>query len=1022
VKRLTLIFPLVGILLLGFVFFYIRKIDPDELRRLLVYHVEHLVDANFEVGKLEFSGLKSFQLTNVGLFRQGEPILKIAQADVDLSLVALLQSRLEFSQVHVKGLDLFFTRNEIGWNFDHLWTDPDTRVRNRHRPFLSLGDEDGEKISIEALKVEDGTLYKEGLPKVSFQGSGSLDFPQLHLTHLSVGSNDSSIVVRLDLHLQDQAVNVWFNDSSFSLADLRDYLEVDHSLEGMVSLEGGVRWNRDEIAPQLRWRSRDLKWKDSQKVYDLPYLEGQWDESGVYSLIRVQTEKVQGNANLLIETPPEELFWQQQFSGKILIQKLHISGIDSTLAGELDFHSTQEALEIENFHLTSGPGDQLVLDGEYLKETGKLSFGIKGSFHDLENYHASVSGPLSLDGKGTFTTLGGLEMAVGGRSSGLALFHRTLPDLSFQLQSIQQDDSLQFPEFRVDFSRGGHAQFQGMVDLKKGFPEGLSGRLEGDHLDFSTLAPTQKIVGQGGLEILALRSSIQGSIISVHNLKGLAGEGEFSFRGTVDPTKDEMNMLQGKLRLVKMPMSWLNDWVPQNIRIEGVLDTLGPFQLGVESPNSTKLQLTGSLSSVGLSSMDGINVLGSIDLKDFRQPLSPSWEKLDGVLRVGISQLDANLIRGGLYSSQVTFPLQPGMEPLVTEDVEIEFHFHRNPSLGRIKKLFGKIFSGSYRLEGVSEFEGQKVNQFSLSLDSLDFNQMLGFLAPDFRDRASGILSGKVGFLSVVLPVENNQYPLVMDGFFGLDRPSYSAHPLLADIFFYVKRSAQSGILHQILEPGALGLLYEPPDLKFQDLERIPFTLSKDVLTLPELDLRGLNGGFHAVSLAPLVVQFPGRENPTGQVRGKFEISLSNAFLREAFPRLKEEFKEDLKETLLLEGPFKNPIPSAEIARVKHSLAQALIRNSLPRPSKLPAEVELARLEENLLSKAERQKLRVKSSEYLMKMLSPEGRGRIKDLVGGLVTRSVPVSVSQTYSEVVDIKNQIRNAREKLRSLLENRF
>lgn len=1021
-KRLTLLITTCLILWIGFVYFYIRKIDPDELRRLLVYNIEQMLDANFEVGRLEFSGWRSFELRDVGLFRHGKPIIKVKKADVDLSLGGLFQSRLEFSRVQVDGVELFFTRTDTGWNFDRLWIDPSKKIKTRHRPFLSFGADSGENITIGALEVSNGSLHKEGLAAVSFEGSGSLKFPELHLNSLKVGAEKSSVLARLDAHFMDQAVNIWFNDSTFSLSELRDYLEISHSLTGLINLEGGVRWNRDEIDPQLRWRSKELQWAGGTADIKLSYLEGQWDASGIYSLVKLKTNDLEGDANLLIESEPENLFWGNDFQGKVLFQKMRFSGMEQELGGELDFHKSETQVLVKNFHLSSGVVDKLDLDGVYQVETEKLSFQVRGDIQDVKNYVPGLSGSINIAGKGTFSPLVGLELALGGESPGLTIANRQIPSISFQLQSIYRDQQIQFPGLSIHMDRAGNLNFQGMYELSKGFPAGLSGRLSADHLDFSSLTPRQAIKGQGELEVLALSASIKESMVTVHKLKGLAGEGEFSFRGTVGPLDAGFGMPQGKLRLVKMPFGWLNEWIPENIRVDGILDTMGAFQVGVESPGSTKLKLTGTLSSVGMESLEALNILGSADLSDLRSVLPPSWEQLNGIVKLGVSQPDQNLVQGGLYSSELMIPVDTARSPVHTEDVELEFRLHRNPSLGRIKKFSGKVFGGSYRLEGVYEMDGQKTNQFSLDLNRIDVNEFLGFLAPGLRDRASGSLSGRVGFMSFLLPAARDTYPVVMDGFFRVERPKYTVHPLIADMIFYVKRSAQSGILHQILEPGALGMLYESPDLEFQDLERIPFTLSRDVLTLPEMDLRAVGGEFQLVSLSPLALKFPGSEAPHGKVRGEFEIQISSAFLKRVFPRLKNDFEGELKETLRIDGTFKNPLASKEIARIKQSIAQTLIRNSKPRPSKIPAEVELVRLEKNLLSQEERQRLRVESSEYLMKMLSPRKSSRLKDLVSGLVTRSKGATVPESYTEVVDIENQIRNAREKLRSLLQNRF
>lgn len=1022
VKRLSLI--IIGCLALcvGFVYIYIRKIDPDELRRLLVFNVEGLLDANFEVEKLEFSGLKSFGLTNVGLYRHGKPLLKIRQADVNLSLTGLLRSRLEFSSLKLDGVDVYLRSSDGGWNFRNLILEPTEKTKSQHRAFLSLGDDSGRGITIASLHVINGILHKDELEPVSFAGSGSLKFPELHLPHLRVESANSSVLARLDAHFSNQAVNVWFNNSTLALGDIRDYLQLGHSLTGLVHLEGGVRWNHDEIDPQLRWRSEKISWKRDQLEVLLSYLEGQWDASGIYSLVKLASQNWSGDANLLVKAEPESLVWGNGFEGKILLQKMVIPGAAGPLGGELDFHKDDTRIVVKNLQVKSGPVDQLNLDGVYFLDSEQFGFNLRGELQQLQKYIPELAGGLTLSGKGAFSSIAGLELDWNVQCPDLLVSGRSILPLDFKIQSIYHSNEIQIPSLKVSMGPSGNLDFQGMFDLSKGFPAGINGRLSGGYLDLSSLTKLRSVQSHNSMEITEIGASIQDSMIIVHSLKGLSEEGEFSFRGSLGPLEKGLGLPHGKLRLTKMPLDWLHHWIPEKVRVDGILDTMGAFQVGIESPADTRLKLTGTLSSVGVDSLEALNVLGSVDLSDLHSVLPSSMERLEGIVRLGVSQPDHNLMQGGMYSSKLQIPVNADRQPVQLEDVEMEFRLHKNPSLGRIKKFTGKFFGGNYRLEGVYELEGQRTNQFNLDLNEVDLNGVLGFIDPSMRDHASGLLSGRVGFMSFLLPADRNTYPIVMDGFLGLARPTYTAHPLVSDLIFYVKRSANSGILHQILEPGAMGMLYEPPDLHFQDLERIPFTLSKDVLTFPELDIRSEKGEFHLISLAPLVLKFPGGDEPLGRVRGEFEIHLTNSFLRASFPRLKEDYHEDIKEKIRLEGTFEQPLLNDEIARLKQNIAQGIIRNSLPRPSKIPAEVEIARVEKNLLSQEERQRLRTESSEFLMKMLSPQKSSKLKDLVSGLVSRSQGPSITQSYTEVVDIENQIRNAREKLRTLLQSRF
>jgi len=946
---------------------------------------------------------------------------KLHSAEVELSFWGLLQSRMSFSKLGLDGLELFLKKRGKEWNIQGLMRADSANSSNESFDHLPVVGKDPVKnLFIDELEIANSTIHIDQAPDLSLSMVGSLAYPEVHVSQLRLHSKNSRLVSKLDYQINESQGNLQILNSNLSLKEIPPFWFFAHEASGNVQVQGVLKWNRERWVPDLRWTSQDLQIQHKSLDAKFTKVDGQWNETGFYFMSPMSTSQGDAWASLLLNTSVEDILLGERFKGRLVLKNLTAPKFPAPFEMNADFSYSHKVIDFQRASISSLGNDLLQAEGRYSFNSDKLSFSFEGGLEDLSQVYPWGKGEITLEGKGTWTQFDGLEFSVENQGRNLSVLNRPSPDLRVEIQGGWQDGSLNLPLFRVQTSQGGNLLFQGLLDFKRSQTDLAQGHFRINTLELNPFLPKGWPVDSPPLVLSECKGKITGPEIRFKKLRGRLGQGTFSYEGNIYPYAGLSNLFQGKLNMQQIPLQWAHRWIPETAEIGGIWKSDGPYQMEVNTKQETKLKLSGVLNPAKLSAMEQINILGTLDLKDLSELSGFSPANLEGVLRVGVSQIDETRLRGGIYASKIDLQLPKPYPKLSPRNLELEFNIHKNPFLMRLKKFTGEVFSGRFSARGVSELEGRFLNQGSIELSSLNLEELWPLLEPALQGRFKAALGAQLSFLSILAPVSGN-IPLVLDGALSLDKPLFHAPASIQAMTRSIKSSIVRGYFKAISRQMPTRAHIKTMPIELHPVSEISFNLSHGALQFPEINLVDKQNRFQIINTTPIQLSLGTSPGHRTALQGDLALDMGNAFLRSEFPYLKEDFKENLKTGLKISGPLGDPVQEADLQAFHRKLVQGLLRVSDLKKIQISKTAELENLKGNLLGERERETAKARGREYLLQMLSPKGQTRVRNRIGRVTSSSTPLSMEENYTdagEVAKIEHQLQVAREKLESVL----
>jgi hypothetical protein len=1000
-------------------------LDPEELKRLLVYQADQHLNGSLIIQELEFSGFKSVKAKGVEFHRFGSLMAKLREVEVELSFWGLLQSRMSFSKVGLTGLEFFLNKRGQEWNTKQLFRKPEKNYEDEGFSNLPVvGKDPIENLFIDELQIWDSSINIDQAPNLKLTLTGTLSYPELRISQLKLDSGNSRLVASLDYQLNESQGNLKIIRSNLSIQEVSPFWPSAHGASGNIQIQGMLQWNKERFVPELRWISQDLKIQGDLLETHWSKMEGQWSETGLYFMSPVSTPRGDAWLSFLLNTPVKDILLGERLKGRVVLKEIQVFDWVQAVKITTDFSFSDKVIDFQRILVSNQGRDLVEAQGRYSFNSDKLSFALQGNVPDLSQHFPWSKGEITLEGKGTWTRFDGLEFSLENHSRNLSLLDRSSPDLRMEIQGGWQDGHLNLPLFRVQTSSGGSLLFQGLFDFTRNRTDLAQGHFRINGLELNPFLPRGWPKQNPSLTLTECKGRIQGPEISFKKLHGKLGKGKFSYEGNLFPFAGLANLFHGKLMLSHIPLEWIHPLIPSTLVADGEWHSEGPYQIELNTKQKTKLKISGLLDPGKLSSMDQINILGTVDLKDLTASLSSDLGNFDGILRVGVSQVDEGRIRGGIYSSKLGIPLPRPYPKLYPKNLELEFNIHKDPFLMRLKKFSGEIFSGRFIARGVSELEGRFLNQGNLELSDLNLNQILPFLEPSLSGRLTAALGGNLSFLSILSPVSGN-IPLILDGSLSLHQPVFHAPASVQALIQSVKSSVVRGYFKGLSKYLLAKSASKTMDFEFHSNPEIIFNLSHGALQFPQISFIDKLNRFQVVSTSPIELSLAPTPARLTVLKGDLEIDMENIFLRSEFPYLKEDFKSNLQTKVKLEGSLSHPILKPQWKQMHRKIVRDLLQVSDLKKIQISKTAELENLKGNLLGDRERETAKARGREYLLQMLSPRGQSRVRGLMGRMTSSSTPLALEETHTkaaEVATIEHQLQAAREKLESMLGDEF
>lgn len=413
-------------------------------------------------------------------------------------------------------------------------------------------------------------------------------------------------------------------------------------------------------------------------------------------------------------------------------------------------------------------------------------------------------------------------------------------------------------------------------------------------------------------------------------IKGRLSEGIGQLQGSfdLDLKKDPEAMMEGiELVLGSVPASLvLSDLVGvglQKLQIQG-----SRLLASVVGEKGTRIEVSAGVNVKSPLYAQDLTLRGQAHLGDFARLLkSRELPPMDGLflLEGGLSEPDG--LELNLKSSALSVKLTPGMAPITATNLVSTHQLKPLSGVYRLAMLGAQIFGGNVKAQGFMQYGDESMpNGFQAQAQSINLQEMASLVDPGLQRHFEGRLNVNVSEFKILTPL-NEPRPFFLKGQFAGSGLNYYWHQTVADMIDGIEAQIRQKFLGNLLAREETRARQNVRFTSFKDMKPAGFELLRSQLEISDLVVEETQGDFLASS-ARIKVQIP-QEEPQleGRVEGEIQTTLSNRFLKEKIPMLKDAYQEHLAVVMHLNGPFEMPISEQEKSRIQREATATLVQN-----------------------------------------------------------------------------------------------